>query len=370
MNIIKSKFAVNRKVSDCFYCGYQFSWVSRIINYFSIFFNISPFLSSVIIFGFLPWIPWFLVMFLTSYNKTVFKMLIGSIPYWLTFPVLLAYLWLFIGPFLIHKYETILLPSFFFYSKRFCNSENYLSLLNIASRFPFFSRLFGFILLFLALLMGLIVFPYAKSNFFINNIYHPFYLSSVLLLTLSMVVGAFGVYGVILSLRLVHYFSKLNLFIDVTDPYDKGGYGYIVRFTLKTTVLFASGFAIIPFLYNVSVWISGFGQIIGLLLALIFISLLALSFFVPYFYFSIIIRNNRDKLLKDYLCIIADEIQNLSIKNILLKPTTEYDLRLINWYISRLNDINGLSLDINVILQLVASIGIPTVITIIQYKWM
>jgi len=346
----------------------KISWISRLLNSFSVHFGINVFLSSVIVFGIIPWIPWFIIMYLTSYYHNVYNFILGSIPYTITLPTFFSFIWVFIGPYLIYKYENHVLPLFLFNSKRLCNRITYNKLLGISSQYVKHSKQIGLIIFPLTILLGYYVFPYAKINFSVNEIYHPYYIFSVLLIGFAMYIGSYGIYGVINSLRLIHHFSKCKLSIDITDPTNKGGYGFIVNFTSKTTFLFSSGFTVIPFLYNISVWISGFGKILGLLLVLFYLCIVISSFFIPFFYFSSIIRQNRNTILKEYLAKISDQYQFSLHSSEYNKNISEVDFHLITWYINRLYCIDGLTLNFINTIQILLSVIIPILITYIQYR--
>ena len=124
----------------------QVSWISRLLNMFSILFNMNIFLSSMFLFGIIPWIPWFAIMFFTSYHHTVFDIFLGSISYSITLPAFLTFIWIFFGPYLIYKYENQVLPLFFFYSKQLCSSKCYNKLLKVSSQYTKYSRRLGLII--------------------------------------------------------------------------------------------------------------------------------------------------------------------------------------------------------------------------------
>lgn len=346
----------------------QLSWVSKTLIWFSTFLNISPLLSSVLIFSIMPGIPLLIIMFLTSYNQIIFQMLIGIIPFRITLPALFAYCWILVGPALIYKYETQLLPSFLWKVKPLISRKEYFKLNKIASEFSSSTHVWSTVLFFVALFMGWVIFPYAEVNFKVSHMTHPFYVYSVLLMSFSMFVGTFGLYGVVLSIKLVRCFSKCKVFINVSDPSKRGGLGFIAGFAIKTTILFASGFAIIPFLYNLSIWTAGPGQTLGLTLVAIFILFVLLSFIWPISSVYTMAKKRKVVLLQKYLNILTYEfIERVIKKSSKMKPKP-IEIQLTTWYIQRLQTIKVMPIEGGIILQLLTTIGVPIIVTIIQYQ--
>jgi hypothetical protein len=156
--------------------------------------------------------------------------------------------------------------------------------------------------------------------------------------------------------------------LDISDPAEKGGLGFVIDFAIKTTIIFASGFSIIPFLYNLSIWISGIGQIIGLLLVVFYLSLITAVFGIPVYYSYTIIKRKRKSLLRNHLYQLAGKYDELiNIPNVKI-PITQVEINLSTWYIQRLKSIKVLPVDSTTALQFCISIVVPIVITYFQYK--
>lgn len=346
----------------------QLSWVSKAVNLFSILLKISPLSSSVIVFGVLPWSFWFLAMFLTSYSQTFFQMLNGIIPFHMTIPAHLAYCWLFLGPYLIHRYETLLLPSFLWKTRQFIPKQDYFKLVHLASQFSCWAKKWSLFVFLLTIIMGVIMYPYAEVNFKVPYITHPYYMVSVLLMGLSTFVGTFGFCGVALSIMLIKRFTNCDIFFDVTDPLDRGGLSFVVDFAVKTSLLFASGFVGVLFLYNLSVWITGPGQMLGLILVSIFLLFVLSSFLWPIILCYRMVKKRKDTLLRKCLDPLAEEFHERFIVKHSVSQLTSVDVCLTTWYLQRLQTIRNIPLWSADIFYLLITCVITIIGVVIQYQ--
>lgn len=347
----------------------KLSWVSNTVTKTSIFLRTSSLISSILFFGFIPWSLLFIVTFLTFYNRTMFQLFTGLAPFSTTLPVLFAYCWLFFGPALIHKYETQYLPEFLWKTRKFISKSNHLRLAKLAAQFPHSFKLLAPTFAAMTMFMGLVMTPYARNNFFISGIAWLYYIVSILIMLLSMLVATFGVYGTVLTIKLIFNFSKYIKYIDVTDPSKRGGISFVMDFAIKTTILFGSGFAVVPFLYNLSVEIRGIGQVIGLILVATFLSLVLLTFVFPILQICIVLRNKRNISFQKYQNLLAGEFHKRfnSDSNQQENELTPIDVSLLVWYNQKLEAIRGFPIKGTVILQLLLTIGIPIIITVLQY---
>lgn len=349
--------------------GLQLSWVSKILIWSSTLLSISPLLSSIIIFGIIPIIPSLIIMFLTSYNQTMFQVFKGIIPFRNTIPAFFAYFWIFVGPVLIYKYEVQLLPEFLWKAKSIVSRDEYLRLNKIASKFPSSTHLWGSILFIFTIFMGWVMHPYAKVIFKVPNLTHLYYIYCVLLMGFITFVATFGICGVIIGIRLVRCLAKCKVFINIADPSRRGGLGFIAGFAIKTTILFASGFAIVPFLYNLSTWITGTSQVLGLTLFSIFILLVLLSFIWPISSVFMMAKRRKVALIQGPLNVLTNEFIERLIEKSTKSKMKFIEINLTIWYIQRLQMVKVIPIESSsIIFQLLTAIGIPTIITVIQYR--
>lgn len=294
---------------------FKLSWISKIIIWAREKLKIKPIFASIIFFGYGPHLIMLLIGFLTGYSKTLFLMLKGVIPYEKSIPGLLAYYWVFFGPALIHYVDSKNIPIFLKKVRTIISKSDYTNLSNLISYFSNHRFKIGLLFSIIAIFLGIILFPYANQNFMVPSLFHPFYIASVILMGLNVFIGSYGVFIVFLMIKLILQLSKFNLKIDLTDPKNRGGLGFIASFAIKITLLFSTGSMMLPFLINLGIWKGGISKHVCLGLVGFNVILILLSFFYPIISISNTIRRKKECLL------LKSKKQLLKLHNQIIEST-------------------------------------------------
>jgi len=288
----------------------------------------------------------------------------------------LAYTWIWYGPYLIYKFEGDYFPSFwervlghwkgdaealgFFESLKEKYYKSYLR----------GYYMFSVPLSLLAVVDAVFMRDYAAEFFGIRGLLDPWYVVAVAEMIVIVFLSGIGFNGVYTVVRVVkelreHFRGRENALVD---PLHEDGFGGLMAFgeiSIKATLLFASGSVLLPFLLNVSHWLGSVALALGVVSTGVYVFFVLLIFLYPTLLLHDIARRGKELhlagLMREYRRILSAYFSGSGVTEDHLRM-----LKVINDYVDKIKSMKEYPLDAMIIGQWVTSLIFPIVVSVMQ----
>lgn len=293
-------------------------------------------------------------------------------------PAILAYTWILYGPSLVYYFEVKGLPELRAGLENIIPRKNihqvdelinwFIS--NIHEKYKYMS----IALVTIAFLDAIFMVDYAKLHFHVKDLFDPFYLTAVSMMLLIVFMSGIGFTAVYYNAELSRRLTKIKVVIDPFHPDEFGGMMAIGRFSIKITLLFSSGAVLLPFLIQASSFLGNMAFYISILAASLYILFVALSFFVPTYYFHTIACREKQRYLrmirKRYMLLFKSMLNHQEKQehpdNVNTNLSEVLEVFLLGECHRIIDEMKVYPFDIDIILQLLGSIALPVILTIFQ----
>jgi hypothetical protein len=308
--------------------------------------------------------------------------LLAAVAYWTGFPLdqvtknllvyipaMLAYSWIGYGPYLISYLDEHVFHDFWREVRPILRiTEDQFKCLYSGIEKSFHEGYFkvSLPLSTLAFFDAIFMVDYAKQYFHVTGLFDPFYWCAVGVMLVVVFLSGFGFWGVFCAIKVVYKSAPFPISLNPMSPDRFGGLMAFGRLAIRTTLLFSSGSALLPFLLQVSAWTGGTGFILGVLSACVYIMAVAFSFIFPILYVHRIAIRERNRMLKEtgeeYLRLL-NEFNESPHSNGLSQALRIVIIR--NQFLE-IEKMKVYPFDWRIILELVSSVALPIILTAMQ----
>jgi len=289
---------------------------------------------------------------------------------------ILAYTWVWYGPYLIYKFERDYFPSFWERVLRRWEGDGWALAFFMSLKERYYESYlreyyrFSVPLVLLALVDAAFMCDYAVKFFGAKALLDPWYVVAVAEMTVIVFLGGIGFNGVYTVVRVIkelreHFRGREDVLVD---PLHEDGFGGLMAFgeiAIKATLLFASGSVLLPFLLDISHWLGGITFVLGIISAGIFVFFVLLVFLYPTLLLHDIARRGKELhlsgLMREYRRILSAYFSEGKVTEDNLRS-----LEVINDCIDKVRSMKEYPLDSMIIAQLATSLIFPIVVSALQ----
>jgi hypothetical protein len=318
---------------------------SRILDYFNERTRIPQIALSIMLFGIPVYTFVWVVFLLTGISEVV------------TYGFLLALSWLTLAPYFIWKLE--------YEARIFLNK---LSVVVLEKEYPeFIGKIDRLVHSPIAYICGTPFIFGVSILIFVaySNLPTMLQIGLVIILGILFLLAGIGFWGVLSLIRVTRRLTQLRVRINPFHPDRFGGLGFVGSITIQVTLGFSTGSLVIPLALEVMIRLQSYAPILlAQVLAGVYILMIVASFLVPTF----TIHSWIAKLHEDFLAPLSNRMNETAAKYISnRKAKTEKELRnLDSVYAISTKWIKKWPFDLQVIMELIASILLPIIVLLVQ----
>lgn len=354
---------------------YGSTFVVRILEWFHSRTGLHPLLISFLVFGILSSLCVFFGVLIVL-GRLCEVLSIVKRNYIEGFTGVLAYTWIWYGPYIIYKTEREYIPSFFEQIlERWKGNPEALEFFELLKERCYKSYLNGYLrfsvpLSLLAVVDAVFMCDYAAEFFGARGLLDPWYVIGVAEMTVIVFLGGIGCNSVYTFVKMIreirkHFRGKENELIDPLHEDDFGGLMVFGEMAIRGTFLFASGSVLLPFLLNISHWLGSIAFVMGILSAGIFVLFILLIFLYPTLVLHDIARRGKELhlagLMVEYRRILSAYFSEGKVAKDSLRS-----LMVINDYIDKVRSMKEYPFSGIVIAQLASSLIFPIIMSAMQ----
>ena len=283
------------------------------------------------------------------------------------FALLLATIWLNIGPFLIWYYDERLLPSFFQKVKTIISDPERLS--TIARKYDhFFAKRYWLVSIPWTVLLIYIYLNFIQmTNSPVFGFPDPLFWLSLIIVTWGGWISGIGFIGVLTTMLALREISKEQIKVEPLHIDKLGGLGTVGYYAVGTTLLFSSGSLFLPFGAEATILSKGQANILILAGFSIYSLFVLLSFLYPTAIINSKAKKERDQILEGLRKRIKETRQTIE-KNCtgIDRMVCFSELEALRNEYADYREVRLYPFEINIIVKLISSILLPIGLAVIQ----